>query len=76
VWSGFQKNQFCVERPQTAYHIVVTNVSRNSIEVVEPSNDIPTRVKYTTTQVGALVLDVNYDHIRKRMLTGVCDSTS
>ena len=55
---------------------VVTNASRNSIEVVEPSKDIPTRVKYTTTQVGALLLDVNYNHIRKRMLTGVCDLTS
>ena len=55
---------------------IITNVTRNSIEVVEPLNDIPTRVKCTATRVGALFLDVNYNQIRKLMLTGVGDSTS
>jgi hypothetical protein len=54
----------------------MTNVTRNFIEVVKPSQDIPTRVKCTTTRVGALFLDVKYNHIQKLMVTGVCDLTS
>ena len=54
----------------------MTNVTRNFIEVAEPSNDIPTRVKCTATRVGPLFLDVENNHIRKVMLTGVGDLTS
>ena len=54
----------------------MTNVTRNFIEVVDPSDDIPTRVKCTATRVGALFLDVNNNHIRKVMLTGVGDLTN